>query len=71
MLSYNHIGINTMNHDHQMRLSSLRTSKIKKIKQMNQLHKARCSTAILLIDDFYATKVKFAKLAMSFLVRNF
>ena len=40
MESYNHIGMNTMNHDHFVRLSKRNTSNIKKIKQINHVNNA-------------------------------
>ena len=58
MLSYNHIGIKTMNQDQVVRLSKRKTNKIKKIKQINQVHKALCNTAIL-VNLFQTVSVKF------------
>ena len=46
MESYSHIGINTMNQDHFVLLSRRKTSRIRKIKQINQVNRARCTTAI-------------------------
>ena len=46
MESYSHIGIKTMNQDHFVLLSRRKTSRIRKIKQINQVNRARCTTAI-------------------------
>ena len=47
MLSYNHIGINTMNQFHCVLLSTLKTTSIKNIRQIKPVHKALCNAAIL------------------------
>ena len=57
MLSYNHMGMNTMNQDHVVRPSKRKTSKIRKIRQINHVHKALCSTAILILNEFQTISV--------------
>ena len=44
--SCSHIGINTMNHDHFVHLSSLKTKRIKKLRYVNQANNARWIKAI-------------------------
>ena len=49
MLSYNHRGMNTMNHDQRTLSSSRRTSRMRNMRQMNQVKSALWRTAILLL----------------------